>query len=137
VATFVHAENSPVPSVNVVPRPVSVKSLVGTFKLNDHTRILAVDNKSRRIAGLFNDFLLNQHGLHLHMTATRPKGENHISFSQAGGRGLPEEGYRLVIEPENIRVTGQVVDFNVGWNFGERQDLNHRPVGYECTINRI
>lgn len=105
--TFVLAENSVVPIVNVVPRPVTVKLLVGTFMLNDQTRILAVDNESRRIAALFNDFLLNQHGFHLHMTAAPPKGENYISFSQAGSRGLPEEGYRLVIGPENIRVTGQ------------------------------
>jgi len=107
VATFVYAESSLVSGVNVVPRPVTVKPLAGTFMLNDQTRILAVDNESRRIAGLFNDFLLDQHGFHLHITASQPKGENYISFSRLGSRGLPEEGYRLVIGPKNIRVTGQ------------------------------
>ena len=107
VATFVHAENPAVPAVNVVPRPVTVQPLAGTFMLNDRTRILAVDNESRRIADLFNDFLLNQHGFHLHITATRPTGENYIAFSRAGSRGLPEEGYRLVIGPKSIRVIGR------------------------------
>src|SRR6267142_6117122 len=96
VSTLVYAENSPVPSLNIVPRPVSVKPLAGTFTLNDQTRIVAVDNESRRIAGLFSDFLLNQHGFHLRISTARPKGGNYISFSQAASSGLPEEGYRLV-----------------------------------------
>jgi len=107
VATFVHAENSPVPGINVVPRPVTVKPLAGAFTLNGQTQIVAVDNQSRRIAGLFNDFLLNQHGFRLLLTAARPKGKTFISFSQVASIGMPEEGYRLVIGPENIRVTGK------------------------------
>ena len=106
-AIFVHASNSQAPTVNVVPRPVTVKPLAGTFILDGQTRIVAVDNESRRIAELFNDFLLNQHGLHLQITAASPKGKNYISFSQTGGRDLPEEGYRLVIGSEIIRVTGK------------------------------
>ena len=54
VSTFACSQNSP--ALNVVPRPVSVKSLAGTFTLNDQTRILAVDKESRRIATLFKDF---------------------------------------------------------------------------------
>src|SRR5882724_8588230 len=107
VATFVHAENSPVPGINVVPRPVTVKPLAGAFTLNGQTQIVAVDNQSRRIAGLFNDFLLNQHGFRLLLTAARRKGKTFISFSQVASIGMPEEGYRLVIGPENIRVTGK------------------------------
>jgi hypothetical protein len=45
--------------------------------------------------------------LHLRITANRPKRENYISFSQVGSRGLPEEGYRLVIGAKTIRVIGQ------------------------------
>jgi len=84
-----------------------VKPLAGTFTLNDQTRIVAVDNESRRIAGLFSDFLLNQHGFHLRISTARPKGGNYISFSLTASSGLPQEGYRLVIVPENIRVTGK------------------------------
>jgi hexosaminidase len=113
-ATVVHAQTSPAPSVNVVPRPVTVRPLAGTFMLTDATRILAADNESRRIAVLFNDFLLNQHGFHLHITATRPKGENYISFNRAGSEGLREEGYRLVIGPESVRVTGRAAGLFYG-----------------------
>jgi hexosaminidase len=105
-ATVAVAQSTP-PDINVVPRPVSLKLLTGSFVLNPETRIVAADEESHRIAGLFNDYLLEQHGLHLKTSATRAGGRNYISFSQSGSRALPEEGYRLRIESENIRVTGR------------------------------
>src|SRR3981081_3730289 len=87
LAMFGHAENSAVASLNVIPLPVLMKALTGTFPLNGQTRIVAVDNESRRIAGLFNDFLLSQYGFRLHLTATPPKAKNLISFSRAASRG--------------------------------------------------
>ena len=105
-ATVAVAQSTP-PDINIVPRPVSLKLLAGRFVLNPETRIVAADEESRRIAGLFNDYLLEQHGLHLKTSATRAGGRNYISFSQSGSRALPEEGYRLRIEPQSIRVTGR------------------------------
>lgn len=99
------AENPP--AVSVVPRPATLEARTGTFLLTGDTRILAADEETRKIARLFNDYLLEQHGLHLQITGPRPRSQNYISFSQAGSRGLPDEGYRLVIGAGNIRVTGQ------------------------------
>src|ERR1700730_4766094 len=102
VAAPVRAEHSAFPSVNIVPRPVAVKQSAGTFVLNGQTRILAVDRESRKTAGLLNDFLLKQNGLHLLITVDRPKRENFISFSQVGSGSLPSEGYRLVVGAKSI-----------------------------------
>lgn len=129
-ATFVHAENAPVPILNIVPRPVSVRSSTGTFILNDRTRILAADNESRRIAGLFNDFLLNQHGLHLEIATAAPKSDSYISFSQAGSRSLPVDGYRLLIEPKNIRVIG----LPAGLFYGMQTLTQLLPLGLRRSI---
>jgi hexosaminidase len=107
VAAVVRAEDSPPPTVNVVPRPVAVKLLAGTFLLDGQTRIVAADTESRKIAGLLNELLFNQHGLRLHVTANPPRRHNYISLSQAGSRDLPEEGYRLIVRPKTIRVIGQ------------------------------
>lgn len=106
-ASLVHAENLPVPHLNIVPLPVKVEFLSGTFTLDNQTRIVAVDKESRRIAGLLNDFLLSNHGFHLEIDATAPKRGRYISFTQVGGRNLPAEGYRLVVTPLEIRVVGQ------------------------------
>jgi hexosaminidase len=129
-AALVRAEDSVFPGVNIVPRPVAVKLLAGTFVLNDQTRIVAVDRESRKIAGLFNDFLLKQDGLHLRITGHRPKRENFISFSPVDSRGLPEEGYRLVIGAKSIRVIGQPA----GLFYGMQTLAQLLPLGLQPRI---
>src|SRR5579864_6533655 len=107
VASLVYAENSAVLNLNIVPLPVNVKPLPGSFTLNNQTRIVAVGAESQRIAGLLNDFLLNNHGFHLKIETKAPKRGTYISFTHAGSRNLPAEGYRLVVTPTGIRVVGQ------------------------------
>ncbi len=129
-AALGRAENSVFPSVPILPRPVAVKLLAGTFALNDQTRIVAGDRESRKVAGLLNDFLLKQNGLHLRITDNPPKRENFISFSQAGSRSLPAEGYRLVVAPKSIRVTGQPA----GLFYGMQSLTQLLPLGPQPTI---
>ena len=114
LATCARAENPAAAALNVVPRPATLESRTGTFLLTGETRLLAADEESRKIATLFNDFLLEQHGLQLQITGARPRSQNYISFSQAGSRGLPDEGYRLVIGAGEIRVTGQAAGLFYG-----------------------
>ena len=94
------------PEVNIVPWPAMLKSLRGTFALTDATRIVAADEESRRIAALFNDYLLEQHGLRLEITSARPRTSNYVWFTRTGAGELPPEGYHLVIGADSIRVTG-------------------------------
>ena len=61
-AASASAQVVPAAEVNIVPRPAKIKMLHGTFVLTGATRIVAADPEARRIAGLFNDFLLEQHG---------------------------------------------------------------------------
>src|SRR5262245_23242632 len=95
------------PSIDIVPRPESLQMRTGRFVIDPETRIVAGDEESRRIARLFNDYLLEQHGLRLKVSATRAGRRNTVSFSQGGSRELPEDGYLLKVEPEGIRVTGR------------------------------
>src|SRR5437588_10489606 len=106
-AALVRAEHSVLPSVNIVPRPVAVKSLAGTFVVNGETRIVAADRESRKSAGLLNDFLLKQNRLRLRSTVNRPKRENFISFGQIRSRVFPEHGYRPVLGARTPRLSGQ------------------------------
>ncbi len=100
------AQGLPEPEVNIVPRPATIKKLSGSFMLTGATRIVAEDEESRRIAGLFNEFLLEQHGLRLEITSVRPRTSNYLSFSRTGAGDLRSEAYHLVIGAESIRVTG-------------------------------
>ncbi len=106
VATCAGAQVPPAAELNIVPRPAQIKMRPGVFLLSGETRIVAADQESRRIAGLFNDFLLEQHGLRLEITSGRPRTANYIAFSRAGAGDAPPEGYHLVIGADSIRVTG-------------------------------
>ena len=106
MAACVDAQELPAAELNIVPRPAKIKMLPGAFLLTGETRIVAADRESRRIAGLFNDFLLEQHGLRLEITSTRPRTANYLSFSRADPGDLGPEGYHLVIGADGIRVTG-------------------------------
>src|SRR6266571_4725821 len=130
VASLVHAENAAVTQLNIVPQPVSVKPLPGTFTLDNQTRIVAVDKESRRIAGLLNDFLLSNHGFHLEIETRAPKRGRYISFTQVGGRNLPAEGYRLVVTPVEIRVVGQPA----GLFYGMQTLMQLLPLGLEPSV---
>src|ERR1044072_6451873 len=100
------AQVLPAAELSVVPRPAKVRMLPGAFLLTGETRIVADDEESRRIAGLFNDYLLEQHGLRLEISATQPRTANYLSFSRAVAGDSSPVGYRLVIGAESIRVTG-------------------------------
>ncbi len=95
------------PQPHVVPRPVASQRLQGTFTLDHRTRISTQDPESRRIAGLFNDFLLRAYGLSLKPAAGGARDSNSIVFTSEGSQGLPAEGYRLVVEPNRIRIVGR------------------------------
>lgn len=81
--------------------------LEGSFSLDEQTQIVAGDAESRRIAGLLNEYLFSQRGLRLRISAHQAKGHNVISLSQAGNRDLPEEGYRLSVGSNTIRLIGR------------------------------
>lgn len=93
MTTFLAAENAPA-ALNIVPRPATVRHSMGSFLLTNRTRIVATDAESRRIAGLFNQFLLDHHGMRLKLAAGIAAGDNVILFTQQASRGLPPEGCR-------------------------------------------
>ncbi len=130
VATLVHAENPAVPRLNIVPLPAKVTRLPGSFTLNDQTRIVAADEESRRIAGLLNDFLLNNHGFHLQIETTAPKTGSYISLTQVGGQSPPAEGYRLVVKPREIRVVGR----SAGLFYGMQTLTQLLPLGVTPSV---
>jgi hexosaminidase len=129
VTPFLGAQNVPA-GLNIVPRPVSVRHSNGIFTLNNRTRILATDAESRRIAGLFQEFLLDHQGMRLKFATGKSAGDNVISFSQRDSRESPPEGYRLSIGPKNIRVSGR----SAGLFYGMQSLTQLLPLGPHSSI---
>jgi len=129
VTTFSGAENAPI-NLNIVPRPASVRYSTGVFTLTNRTRLLAADPESRRIAELFNEYLLNQHGMSLKFATGTSTGGSVIWFSQQHNRELSPEAYRLSIGPKNIRVTGRAA----GLFYGMQTLTQLLPLGPHSSI---
>ncbi|HEY7482463.1 MAG TPA: family 20 glycosylhydrolase [Gemmatimonadales bacterium] len=96
----------PDPQFHVIPQPAAIRRLSGRFTLDQHTRLLAQDSESRRVAELFNDFLRQIYGLTLGAAEADPNDKT-IEFTSAGSESLPPEGYRLVVEPNRVRIVGR------------------------------
>ena len=92
--------------------------------------MVATDRESRRIAGLFNDFLLSNHGFHLTSEAKAGRRGNYIVFTQTGSQNLPLEGYQLVIKPGKITIVGQPA----GLFYGMQTLLQLLPLDVRSSI---
>jgi hexosaminidase len=66
-------------SVNIVPKPASVKMLSGKFKLNAKTQIVSSGEDGRRMAAFLNDYLLKTYNFKLEYKETNtPRKQNVI-----------------------------------------------------------
>ncbi len=91
------------PNMGIIPAPVSVKKMPGEFTLSQETVLLA-DSLSTRPVIFFADYLQNKAMLHIIPKANAGQANNSVVLTSAGTDGLPPEGYRLTITPNNITI---------------------------------
>jgi hexosaminidase len=101
-----NAQESAGASLNVVPQPVAVRFVNGSFGLDEHTQIVASSGAARRVAGQFNELMRDQHGMHLAVVGARNNGRSSIIFSRGTRRSMPAEGYKIAIDATGVRVSG-------------------------------
>lgn len=90
-------------AITIVPRPVSVQELQGVFRLSSAT-VITAEPDARPMALQFRDQLSSEFGVSARFSA-KPVRKNSISF--ALDKSMPEEGYKLKIEPDGITITGR------------------------------
>ena len=66
--TFVYSFSQTSATVNIIPKPVSVKVKSGTFRLDSNTRIVVNDQGDRDAADFLNSYLQKFYGLSLNIT---------------------------------------------------------------------
>ena len=95
------------PNIGIIPAPFSIKKGDGQFTINNQTSLFA-DSIDAKAIIFFQAFLHNA-GI-LKTTAKKlnnQKTVNSIIFSSKQTDSLPPEGYRLLITPEQIVLTGK------------------------------
>ena len=104
--TFVNAQDSD-PYLGIIPAPVSVKKSGGEFVLSQETRIQA-DTPNNKAVVFFSSFLANNMAYNKQVgLRNATAGSNTIYLTSTGTDGLPAEGYRLIITPQQITVAGK------------------------------
>lgn len=94
-------------NLNIIPAPVSVQNLAGEFTLSKETVIFAdsIDNKAVQfLAAYLHDKVGFQNQLKAN-SGNSPV--NSITLTSADTDGLPADGYRLTITPQQIRIAGK------------------------------
>ncbi|RFZ84366.1 beta-N-acetylhexosaminidase [Mucilaginibacter terrenus] len=111
--TIVNAQDTD-PYMGIIPAPVSVKKAAGMFVLSQETRIQA-DTPNNKAVVFFSNYLRD------HMAYNKQVGlrnanatSNSIYLTSTGTEGLPVEGYRLTITPQQITVAGKGVGLFYG-----------------------
>ncbi len=90
----------------LVPAPVEVKNLTGTFQFSSKTRIniSSGDNEVRKIAELFSGQLASLTGKSLKVSTRSEKQSIRLELNKEDDICIGNEGYTLHISPQNITI---------------------------------
>ena len=95
------------PNMGIVPAPVSVKKSSGEFVLSQQTILLA-DSANNKAVNFFTDYVHNKLMLRNEVKINNGQSvSNSIVFTEKGTEGLPDQGYRLTITPQQVIVAGK------------------------------
>jgi hexosaminidase len=87
----------------IIPRPVVARHLNGTFLLGSSAVVYA-DGDARPVAQWFSEQLHSEFGIAAQILTGAPRGK---AFHFVLDQSLPDEGYRLRIEPRGVTITGR------------------------------
>jgi hexosaminidase len=93
-------------SQNIIPQPVRMKTIAGTFPITKKTILIAKDAEDKKAAALFNDYLQKIFGFKLELN--KPAVKNYIRLSTLKFIKAPEheEGYLLNVTKDGVTING-------------------------------
>ena len=97
-------ETSPNPSISIIPRPVKLIALSGTFTLTNQVKICVADAEMKAVAQQLVNKLKAADGTPLSIVNEIPNGivKNAVLFLKSNDNALNTEGYRLTVTPDQI-----------------------------------
>jgi len=103
---IVNAQDSN-PNLGIIPAPVSLKKSPGEFTLSRQTTILA-DTITNKAVVFLTSYLQNQAMLRVPVKANNgSSAQNSIVLTATGADDLPPEGYKLIITPQQVLISGK------------------------------
>jgi hexosaminidase len=95
-------------TINITPKPVSVITQAGTYKISSKTKLFLARAELEKSANFFNDYLEKNYGLRLDIVTNQSP--HSIVFALTDNKGdsrlSHESGYSLQIDKSMIRISG-------------------------------
>jgi hexosaminidase len=122
----------------IIPQPVSLKTLGGSFPITKKTILVARDADDKKTASIFNDYLKQVYGFKLEIN--KPASKNFIRLSTLKFIKAPEhqEGYSLNVTKDGVAINGN----SYAGTFYGMQTLiqllpvdNYKPQTTNCKLN--
>jgi len=92
--------------INIIPEPVSVKEMAGSFMLSDKTLIYCDSAQLKRSADFLAGYLEKFYAIRLKTVIAEKPPAKGIVLTTRGSAADSAEGYHLVVTPTNIRISG-------------------------------
>ena len=119
------------PNLGIIPAPVSVKKTAGNFVLSQQTLLLA-DTVTNKAVVFLAGYLQNKAMLHVQLKAYNgASAPNSIVLTASGTDGLPADGYRLTITPQQVTIAGK----GAGLFYGIQTLIQLIPENRTAVIN--
>lgn len=110
--TGAFAQN-PDPNAGIIPAPLSVKKLPGEFVFSDRTMMQA-DTLGNKAVLFLADYLLTERKFKNPVSTHNRTSNTGIVLTAKGTEGLPADGYRLTISPNQVIIAGKGVGLFYG-----------------------
>ncbi|HVW12737.1 MAG TPA: family 20 glycosylhydrolase [Mucilaginibacter sp.] len=118
------------PNMGIVPAPVSVQRGNGEFVLSQETILLA-DSADNKAVLFFTDYLKNKLSLNNQFKVNNGASvSNSIVLTDKGTEGLPGQGYRLTITPNQVIIAGK----GAGLFYGIQTLIQLLPANHAAAI---
>lgn len=117
-------------TVNIIPRPVSLKTIPGKFVITKHTVLAARDEEDRKAAGLFNEYLQQIYGFKLDVD--RQEGKNFIRLTTRKFIKAPDkDAYIMNVGKDGVVIEG---DTYAGTFYGLQTLIQLLPVEKNASL---
>lgn len=93
-------------NLGIIPAPVSITKTTGVFNLDKTVTLVSNEAVNAKTADLLNAFIVSKGGFALREAKSVTAGQRAIVLTSQGANQLPAEGYKIEINPTQIKMIG-------------------------------
>jgi hexosaminidase len=97
----------------IIPQPVKMDLLAGSFELNESTILSANSEEALADAKIFNEYLKNIYGFELKIEVNSPAKSNVIILEKVIRADIPPQSYEISMNNDCINISGEGIHYGL------------------------